>query len=118
MEASELEARSIGYASALDRATQSVFIPTAVYTSLIATVRASLPRTLHKYTALRRRLLAAQAPAAAGQFELRQWDVRGGGLGALGTGAEATLVCRDGGQGAGRAVWDGLPEARCADVPT
>lgn len=83
VDASVAEARSIGFSSAVDRALQSNSIPTSVYTSLIHTVRAALPRTMHKYTALRRRLLAARWPASAGPFELRPWDVRGWGGGGL-----------------------------------
>lgn len=75
VDASVAEARSIGFSSAVDRALQSNSIPTSVYTSLIHTVRAALPRTMHKYTALRRRLLAARWPASAGPFELRPWDL-------------------------------------------
>lgn len=77
MEAAVLNARARGYDSVLKATLAGRGIPTSVYTQLLATVQAALPRTLHKYMALRRRLLGAQSPTGEA-FKLRPWDVRAG----------------------------------------
>lgn len=77
MEAAVLDTRARGYDSVLEAALTPHGIPTSVYTQLLSTVQAALPRTLHKYMALRRRLLGAQSPTGEA-FKLRPWDVRAG----------------------------------------
>lgn len=67
-------ARARKYGSVLESALSPNGIPTAVYTSLLETVRAALPRTMHKYARLRRRLLHAQSPAVR-TFHLHYWDL-------------------------------------------
>lgn len=69
-----LQAKAGGYDSVLAAALGFRGIPTAVYTSLLSTVQAALPRTLHKYMALRGRLLGARSSAGEA-FQLRPWDV-------------------------------------------
>jgi len=76
-------ARARKYDSVLESALAPNGIPTSVYTSLVETVRASLPRTMHKYAKLRRRLLHSQSPAVR-NFQLHYWDVRWMGVGAEG----------------------------------
>lgn len=73
-----LQAKAGGYDSVLAAALGFRGIPTAVYTSLLSTVQAALPRTLHKYMALRGRLLGARSSAGEA-FQLRPWDVRARG---------------------------------------
>lgn len=77
VEAAVLDMRARGIESVLEAALRPDGIPTTVYTQLLSTVQAALPRTLHKYMALRRRLLAAQS-STEGAFQLRPWDVRAG----------------------------------------
>lgn len=52
-----LEARARGYGSALEASVDANAIPVSVFESLIAATRANLPRTLHRYVALRQRLM-------------------------------------------------------------
>lgn len=78
VEASVLDTKARGFDSVLEGALSPAGIPTTVYTSLLSTVQAALPRTLHKYMALRGRLLGARS-SAGGAFQLRPWDVRARG---------------------------------------
>ena len=52
-----LEARARGYGSALEASVDANAVPVSVFESLIAATRANLPRTLHRYVALRQRLM-------------------------------------------------------------
>eukprot|EP00168_Porphyra_purpurea_P012751 TRINITY_DN3413_c0_g1_i10.p1 TRINITY_DN3413_c0_g1~~TRINITY_DN3413_c0_g1_i10.p1 ORF type:complete len:505 (+),score=172.84 TRINITY_DN3413_c0_g1_i10:131-1645(+) len=67
-------ARARKYDSVLHSALAPNGIPTSVYTSLVETVRKALPRTMHKYAKLRRRLLHSQSPAVR-NFQLHYWDL-------------------------------------------
>lgn len=75
VQAAASQAQVRNYSSALERALKPATIPTSIYSSLLKTVRAALPRTMHKYTALRSRLLAAQQPSNAEPFVQHHWDV-------------------------------------------
>lgn len=52
-----LEARARGYKSALEAALDRNAIPVAVYDTLIEVVESHLPQTLHRYVALRKRIM-------------------------------------------------------------
>lgn len=67
-------ARARKYDGVLHSALAPNGIPTSVYTSLLETVRKALPRTMHKYAKLRRRLLHAQSPAVR-TFNVHYWDL-------------------------------------------
>lgn len=67
-------ARARKYDSVLESALAPNGIPKSVYTSLLETVREALPRTMHKYARLRRRLLHAQSPAVR-TFHVHYWDL-------------------------------------------
>jgi oligoendopeptidase F len=55
-----LEARARGYGSALEASVDANAVPVSVFESLIAATRANLPRTLHRYVQLRRRLMGVE----------------------------------------------------------
>ncbi len=52
-----MEARARGYSSALEASVDANAVPVSVFESLTAATRANLPRTLHRYVALRQRLM-------------------------------------------------------------
>lgn len=56
-----LEARARGYGSALEASVDANAIPVSVFESLVAATRANLPKTLHRYVALRQRLMGIDA---------------------------------------------------------
>lgn len=50
-------AKARGYGSALEASLDANAVPVAVYDNLLGTIEKSLPRTLHRYVALRKKLL-------------------------------------------------------------
>lgn len=54
-------ARARGYGSALEASLDVNAVPVAVYDNLLGTIEAALPRTLHRYVALRKKILKLDA---------------------------------------------------------
>ena len=55
------EAKARGYASSLEMALDADNVPVSVYENLLSTTAANLPRTLHRYVELRKKLMKVDA---------------------------------------------------------
>jgi len=55
------EAKARGYASSLEMSLDADNVPVTVYENLLATTAANLPRTLHRYVELRKKLMKVEA---------------------------------------------------------